>query len=187
MSLGVYVIKPLIAGPLIAGIAQQTSGEGDALVDNLLKQLQTQGWHIRGLATEQGKDVQANKAMSVRDLYTGDIYVISSPLGPESRGCQLNIEALQQTAQVLQTAIQAKPDLIFINRFGTAESKGNGLYHEFVAIAEAGIPLLTLVSEKYLSAWQAFTQDLGVVLPLNEKAILDWVQQIPKNSDPQYR
>lgn len=166
----------------VAAICHQGNSEGDALVNEILRQYQQQGWQIKGLVTEQGKDLKANKAMSVRDLDTGDVYIISQTLGPDARGCRLDLGRLAEAGQVLRKVVQQaeqgqQPNFVFINRYGHGESQGKGFQQEFADIIAAGIPLLTLVAEKYLTHWQEFTGGIGDILPLEREAIMAWLEQ----------
>lgn len=116
--------------------------------------------------------------MQLRDIYTDEIFVISQNLGRNSRGCSLDMGGLAEAGQVLRQALDQQPDLVFINRFGYGEVQGRGLKQEFSELISAGIPLLTLVSEKYLDGWQAFSAGLAHTLPLERAAIEQWLATI---------
>jgi len=75
-------------------------------------------------------------------------------------------------------ALNEHADLVFINRFGFGETQGRGLSQEFSQLISAGIPVLTLVSEKYLEAWQVFSAGLAQTLPLQREAIEQWLASI---------
>lgn len=161
-----------------AAIVHTGDGEGDDLLAELLAECQQQGWRVRGLVTQQGKDPHGVLPMMLRDLDTGETFVISQYLGRDSRGCNLDMGGLADAGKVLRHALNQQPDLVFVNRFGYGETQGRGLSHEFAQLISAGIPLLTLVSEKYLEGWQAFSADLAQTLPLQRKAIEDWLLSI---------
>ncbi len=158
----------------VAAVIHQGNGQGDALLADILAGIQQQGWRVRGLLTEQGKDPRGMVPMQLRDLHSGELFVISQNLGRDARGCQLDPSGLAQASIVLRRALADKPDLVFINRFGYGESQGRGLSQEFALLISAGIPLLTLVSDKYLEAWHAFSAGLAQTLPLEREAIERW-------------
>lgn len=162
----------------VAAIVHQGEGEGDALLANILLRHQQQGWRIRGLTTWQGKDPQGVQPMVLQDLQTNELFVISQELGRESSGCTLDVGALTEAGHVLRRALTEQPDLVFINRFGHGETQGRGLLAEFSQLISAGIPVLTLVSEKYLDGWQAFSAGLARTLPLERLAIEQWLASI---------
>jgi len=68
--------------------------------------------------------------------------------------------------------------LVFVNRFGYSEAQGCGLNQEFAQLISSGIPVLTLVSEKYLDSWQSFSAGMAQILPLERKAIEYWLATI---------
>lgn len=161
-----------------AAVIHSGAGEGDALLEAILTECQQQGWRVRGLVTQQGKDPQGILPMQLRDLNTGKIFSISQELGRNAQGCTLDMGGLVEAGQVLRNALNEQPDLVFINRFGYGEARGRGLSQEFTQLISAGIPVLTLVSEKYLENWQAFSAGLAQTLPLERAAIIRWLTRI---------
>ena len=161
-----------------AAIVHSGDGEGDDLLAELLAECQQQGWRVRGLVTQQGKDPHGVLPMTLRDLDTGETFVISQYLGRNSRGCNLDMGGLADAGKVLRQALNQQPDLVFVNRFGYGETQGRGLSHEFAQLISAGIPLLTLVSEKYLEGWHEFSAGLAQTLPLQREAIEHWLLSI---------
>lgn len=162
----------------VAAIVHSGDGDGDALLGAILAECQQQGWRVRGLETLQGKDPNGVLPMTLRDLNTGETFVISQYLGRDSRGCSLDMGGLADAGKVLRQALHEQPDLVFINRFGYGEAQGRGLSQEFSQLISAGIPVLTLVSDKYLEDWHAFSADLAQTLPLERKAIEQWLLNI---------
>lgn len=166
-----------------AAVVHNGNGEGDALLGEILAQCQQQGWQLRGLVTEQGKDLTSKKPMALRDLHSGEIFVISQYLGRDSRGCSLDMGGLGAAGEVLRRVlVEANagnvPDLVFINRFGHGETQGRGLSQEFAELISAGIPVLTLVSEKYLDGWLQFAAGMAETLPLQRTAIEQWLRSV---------
>ncbi len=161
-----------------AAIVHYGDGEGDDLLADILANCQQQGWRIRGLVTQQGKDPHGVLPMELRDLYSGETFVISQNLGRDSRGCNLDMGGLAGAGKVLRQALDEQPDLVFVNRFGYGETQGRGLSQEFAQLISAGIPVLTLVSEKYLDGWHAFSADLAQTLPLKREVIEQWLASI---------
>jgi len=165
----------------VAAVIHSGAGEGDELLAQVLADQQQQGWRVRGLVTQQGKDPQGVLPMQLRDLHTGETFIISQNLGRDSRGCSLDMGGLAEAGQVLRRALNEQPDLVFVNRFGYGETQGRGLCDEFAQLISAGIPVLTLVSEKYLAGWQQFSAGLAQTLPLERSAIQQWLARIAPN------
>lgn len=161
-----------------AAIVHHGGGQGDALLKSILAECLQQGWRVRGLVTEQGKDPQGILPMQLRDLHTAEVFVISQCLGRDSRGCSLDMGGLAEAGKVLRKALEEQPDLVFVNRFGYGEAQGRGLSQEFTQLISAGIPVLTLVSERYLDDWHEFSAGLAQTLPLERKAIEQWLATI---------
>lgn len=162
----------------VAAVIHSGAGEGDELLSQILAEQQQQGWRVRGLVTQQGKDPQGILPMQLRDLHTGETFIISQHLGRDSRGCSLDMGGLAEAGQVLRRALTEQPDLVFVNRFGYSETQGRGLCEEFAQLISAEIPVLTLVSEKYLDGWQQFSAGLAQTLPLERSAIKQWLASI---------
>ncbi len=161
-----------------AAVIHYGDGEGDDLLASLLAECRQQGWRVRGLITQQGKDPKGVLPMQLRDFYTGEIFVISQKLGRNSRGCSLDMGGLAEAGQVLRRALDEQPDLVFVNRFGYGETQGRGLNQELSQLISAGIPVLTLVSEKYLEGWHAFSAGMAQTLPLEREAIEQWLATV---------
>lgn len=52
-------------------------------------------------------------------------------------------------------------DLLVVNKFAGAEAEGEGLADEMFAALCDGVPVLVLVSARYLAAWDAATDGAG--------------------------
>lgn len=161
-----------------AAIVYFNDDEADALLANLLKEYKQKGWRVRGLVTHQGKDPYGALPMQLRDIHTQEVYLISQELGGNSSGCTLDMAALTEAGKVLRKALEEQPDLVFINRFGQGEAQGRGLSQELIQLISAGIPVLTLVNEKYLADWQNFSDKMATTLPLDVVAIEKWLAEV---------
>ncbi|MFT0213631.1 DUF2478 domain-containing protein [Pseudomonas sp. F1_0610] len=162
----------------LAAVVHAGNGEGDETIQQVIKYCRSKNWRVRGLVTERGKDPLGKLPMLLRDIYTQQIFRISQCLGSESTSCVLDLGGLAQASEVLRRAVREKPDLVIINRFGSAEAEGEGFSQEFGQLISDGIPVLTLINERYLSAWLHFAQDLAYTLPLDFHAIKHWVDKL---------
>ena len=62
------------------------------------------------------------------------------------------------------------------NKFGHAESEGRGLIDEYAQAVAAGIPVISLLQDKYLPQWREFTDGMGTELENGLQGVLDWAQ-----------
>ena len=71
------------------------------------------------------------------------------------------------------------------DRCGGLEAQGGGFVAEIAALAEAGIPLLTIVAPAHLPAWRALTGELGQELPMPQsvQTLHDWFYSLQAPGD----
>lgn len=167
---------------LFAAIVHSDDRKGDSLLQELIRQRMAQGWKIRGLITARGKDPNGQLPMQIADLYRGQTYDISQSLGSGSLSCSLDHSGLATASAVLRDALAEKPDLVVVNRFGPAEAAGRGFHEEMLALMSAAIPLLTLTRAEYAEDWHRFTGDFACILPLENNAIDQWLDALPRTS-----
>lgn len=155
---------------------QKNSAQCLALLWQLVETLQKNNVKIGGLLNRlsaEGK-VDGDTVCSVADDRE---FTILYPLSDTSKACRLDDQALAESSIVIQEAIENRVDLLFISKFGMAEAEGRGLYQEFVQAAANGIPVITVVKERYLPEWNAFTQQSGRQLEPAFQKVLDWVSE----------
>jgi hypothetical protein len=112
-------------------------------------------------------------------LYLDDIGMqrqvcIFEDRGPQARGCRLDTAGLTVAAGWLREAVEARPDVLFVNRFGKHEGEGRGLREEIGMAVAAGIPTVIAVNRQYLPQWRAFAGETFATLPLDAGEIADW-------------
>ena len=115
-------------------------------------------------------------------LYLDDIGMqrqvcIFEDRGPQARGCRLDTAGLTVAAGWLREAIEARPDVLFVNRFGRHEGEGRGLREEIALAVAAGIPIVVAVNRQYLRQWRAFAGETLTPLPLDAGEIADWCRR----------
>lgn len=153
----------------------------DALLLDLARELQSRGLRVRGLCMTypDAKEGQPDCACSMvlLDLATGDTYLVSQPMGRDSKACRGDPQGFARASQVLRRALQEQPDLVICNRFGEMEADGRGFSAELLDLLAEGIPLLTAVNPRYQEAWQRFTGGAAVQPPRRE-GIDAWLASI---------
>jgi hypothetical protein len=82
--------------------------------------------------------------------------------------------ALPQAAAALRAAIEQGPDLLVINRFGSAELSGGGLLGVLIEAAGRDIPVLIAVPAALFPGWLAFTGGVAVRLACRRAGLERW-------------
>lgn len=157
----------------LATIIHTGEGEYDGLLRDFVEELKADGVNVQGLLTKHYKN-----PMIIYDISSNQEFVISQTLGKNSTSCCLDLGKLAGAAFVLRKALEEKPDLVIINRFGTAEAEGGGFIEELQALIGEDIPVLTLTADKYLDAWQTFTGGLAEEVAPNKEALHAWFNKV---------
>jgi hypothetical protein len=110
--------------------------------------------------------------MDVRILPDGAVIRISQNLGPKSRGCQLDPNALEQAVTETNTRL-TNADILIINKFGKHEATGRGFRQTIADAMEADIPVVVGTNGQNLDAFISFTG--GTAEPLSESNLGAWV------------
>ena len=110
----------------------------------------------------------------VRDLMSGETLPIMQDLGAQATGCRVDPSAIAVAARLLERALEAKPDLLVVNRFGRLEAEGGGMLAEIGRAFTDGVPLIICVPKRYLGAWDAFACGLDAKLKPTLAAIDGW-------------
>lgn len=156
-------LLPVASIPIRPGI------DIDALLHAVVCDLRAEGFRLAGfLQARGGGDVRLS------DLAGGGSHGITQRLGPGSHGCKLDPRGLAEAAAVALAALNGRPDLLVIPRFGKAEVEGEGLRAVIARACELQIPVLVAVREASAPAWQDFTGGLARTLPAELGAVLHW-------------
>jgi nucleoside-triphosphatase THEP1 len=133
------------------------------------------GVRVAGLVQERAEDDRCDRHdVRVRDLVSGEILAIMQDLGPEATGCRVDPSAIAIAARLLYRALETRPDLLVVNRFGRLESEGGGVLAEIGTAFAEGVALIVCVPKRYSEAWNAFAAGLDAQLPPSRAAIEDW-------------
>jgi len=92
--------------------------------------------------------------------------------------------AARGIAVALGTAMRQEPDLLVVNRFGSAELSGGGLLGVLVEAAGRDIPVLIAVPEALFPAWLDFTDGLAVRLPCSRSGLERWWHSLGSSRQP---
>lgn len=152
-------------------------GDTDQVFLRLAQTLAARGYRTCGLVqinTERPDDGPCD--MDVQVLPDGPILRISQDLGPHSRGCRLDIGALETAVGLVQATLSTKPDCLIINKFGKQEAEGRGFRPVIADALGEGIPVLVGLNGLNKQAFLEFSDGVAEPLDLAEAAALDWLR-----------
>jgi hypothetical protein len=161
--------------PVLAAIHYERDFDINGVLRTLVKSLQSKGFMVGGVLQESEFLPDGCCArLNIVDIRTGKTERITQDRGLGSRGCKLDPRGLAAISHCIADAIDADVDLVIINKFGRAESEGDGLLSYIADAISAGVPILTTVREPYFAAWSLYHGGLAIELPPKIDAILQW-------------
>ena len=156
--------------PLLTAIKFQRGFNIDAQLTHVCTLLKDNGLTVGGLIQENRcGDVSGVQLVDIRSQQKFDIW---ENRGLHASGCRLDESGL----------LYDRVDLVVINRFGRAESEGQGLRDYIAQAVDAGIPVLTGVREPYIEAWQLFHGGMAHELLATDSTMENWIANIIKIS-----
>lgn len=154
-------------------------GERRGAVDRVLAEvagrLGAQGWRLAGVVQENPEVPGQRCDMDLVLLEGGARVRISQGLGPLAHGCRLDPAGLEAAAGQVAAGLEtAPPELLIVNKFGTAELSGRGFRPVIGRALELGVPVLIGLNRANLDGFDAFAEGLAEPLPPDPAAILAW-------------
>jgi molybdate transport system ATP-binding protein len=151
--------------------------DGGAVLNVALALLMERGVSVGGLRQRVGEKEKGRRAsMWVDHLETGRTVRIDQPRGPGARACVLDPEALAEAAGWLRETVESRPAVIAVNRFGHAESEGDGMRGELADAILSGAVVVLAVRRGLLPDLVGFLGEEPVVLPSDPEAVVAWVE-----------
>jgi hypothetical protein len=161
----------------LAAIAYHRGFDIDCLLVQVCQCLARRGVRLGGLLQiSTGAKGGSASTVHVVDLPTNTAFNNWEDTGACARGCRLHEGDLAAASQAIDKAIADRVDLVFLNRFGRAESLGGGLLSCLASAVAAQLPVLTAVRAPYDLAWAKFHGGLGSELPTDIIATTTWAQ-----------
>lgn len=155
--------------PRIGVVVYDRATRPDAAFRDAVARLRARGLHVGGLL-QDGKDGEDGfggsccTTLQLEDIATGRRVELFENRGAGTRGCRLDPAGLAEASGWLREAIAARPDVLFVNRFGRQEAEGRGLLDDIAAAVLAEIPIVVPVAAALLPQWRAFAGDEWIVL-----------------------
>ncbi len=161
-----------------AAVVFESGEDADAAMAVAVAMLRHAGVRVGGLLQMFGPAIgPCRREMNLLVLASGDWIRLDQPLGLEAQGCTLDGDALARAAQALRAAVQARPDLLVVSRFGKQEALGGGMRAEIAEALLSGIPVLVAVRATLRDEWDRFLDGApSQVLPTCADTIAGWAR-----------
>lgn len=161
--------------PALASVRFGDDDRIDELLETVVRTIKSGGHTVAGHLQRQTPDGPTCCAATfLEDVATGEQQRITQALGPGSRGCRLDPQALAQVSGRLLSSISPRTELLVLNRFGKGEADGHGFRAVIERACDFGVPVLTAVRPTYEPAWTEFTGGFGRFLRCEPDLALDW-------------
>ncbi|MFV1877126.1 DUF2478 domain-containing protein [Nioella sp.] len=156
-------------------------GDVDRVLGRLAETLMARGVDVAGVV-QTNTDCGPSKAcdMDVEVLPAGPVLRISQDLGPESRGCRLNPEALELAVGLVGQRLNGDTRLLVVNKFGKQEAEGRGFREVIGAALAQDIPVVVGLNGLNRDAFEEFCGGMAEALTPELQALLDWFDAAPE-------
>lgn len=163
----------------LAYIMAPGRGDTDLILQGLATDLVAKGVRLAGTVQINTERSDAGPCdMDVKVLPDGPVLRISQDLGAESRGCRLDPAALEAAVGLVSHGLDARTDLLVINKFGKHEAEGRGFRTIIADALSQGIPVLVGVNRLNLQAFSEFAEGLAMELAPTKKDLADWYSKV---------
>lgn len=161
-----------------AYVLSQENGEVNRVLAQFAMQMLDQGVRVVGTTQFDTPRPKTHKCdMDVRILPDGDIIRISQDLGPNSRGCHLDPNALEEA--VVKTAARLDgADMLIINKFGKHEADGRGFRDVIAEAVMRDIPVIVGTNGLNIGAFLDFCGGEAEALAPDLGGLLDWAARL---------
>lgn len=161
-------------------------GTTNALLADIAARQTAMGRIVTGIVQSRAPGDGAHPCdMELACLPNGPRFGIAQDLGRGSRGCRMDLNALETAAEAVSAQIARGADLLIINKFGAQESQGRGFAPVIAQALELGIPVLTVVNPINLHPFLEFAGELAVELAPDATGILTWIAGQTQTPAPQ--
>ncbi len=138
--------------------------------------LRTAGLSVAGLVQFNSFERDPGKCdMAVEELFSGTVLQVSEDRGKEARGCRLDRSKLTEAAGLLLAALEEKPDILVVNKFGKVEAEGEGLRDALAKAVELEVPIVVGVPFRNLDQWRAFVGDMAEECSVDSAQLQRWL------------
>lgn len=134
----------------------------DRYLADLAYKLRDAGVNVGGLVQRNSFVRDKTKCdMEIEEILSGEVLQISEYRGQHAKGCRLDRAMLAKAATLLVRAVEAKPRILVLNKFGKVEAEGGGARDAISAAVQTGIPLIVGVPFRNIDQWRVFAADFS--------------------------
>ncbi len=160
----------------IAYTMSPNRGDTDELLSTLADELATCGIRARGVVQTNIDCPNGGPCdMDVRVLPDGPVIRISQSLGTAARGCRLDPSALETAVGFVDASLDAKTELLIINKFGKHEAEGRGFRDVIANSIMHGMPVLVGLNGLNAKAFEEFSGGTAVFLSPDLDELKRWI------------
>ncbi|CUI58266.1 DUF2478 domain-containing protein [Cognatishimia activa] len=159
----------------IAYTMTEGKGDLDQVLFRFAKAEMARGQNVVGVVQVNTDREDCPKCdMDVEVLPDGPTIRISQDLGPNSQGCRLDPEALEQAVAEVSNRLGTNAALLVINKFGKHEASGRGFRDTIGQAIALGVPVLCGVNGLNKDAFEEFTDGHATFVEPDPDSIADW-------------
>ena len=153
-------------------------GDTDLLLHRLACSLISRGLRPSGTAQINTERPDAGPCdMDVLVLPDGPVIRISQDLGPASKGCRLDPEALEEAVGLVSASLERGADCLIVNKFGKHEAEGRGFRPLIAEALSRDLPVLVGINSLNVNAFEEFAGGMAERLAPKEEVLFDWLHK----------
>ncbi|ALN75575.1 DUF2478 domain-containing protein [Aureimonas sp. AU20] len=156
----------------VAGMLYAPGDDPDTVLAEFMRLLLAEGWDVLGILQRRVADAPS-KSRSVEFVLAPEMEWPEAG-SDEGRYEGRASDRLPELGHRLAGALDRKPDLILLNRFGRAELEGGGLVEILSAALVDIVPIAVAVPIGLRDAWVRSTGGLAVSVRPDAQRLLHW-------------
>ncbi|MGF6860471.1 hypothetical protein ABIE69_001031 [Rhodobacteraceae bacterium MBR-64] len=160
---------------MLGYVTTDRRGTADPLLCDVAARLRGLGWRLAGaVQVNLETDPERPCDMELHVLVGDQVVRISQNLGAHSGGCRLDPAGLEAAVGLVEAALDDRPRLMIVNKFGKQEVDGRGFRPVIGRALVMGVPVLTAVNPDNMPGFAAFAGGMGIALPASVAQVLGW-------------
>lgn len=165
--------------PMLAAVRVADDADVETLMEEIMEALRESGCRLAGFV-QRSIDHHDGRGpylvlVNVRDNQETPLSAPRGyPLSDTSRPCTVDDSVLADFAGRVTRDLDSDVDLLILNRFGRREKEGRGCRDEMAAALARDTPVLCVVRESHVDAWQTFGGDMVCCVEPDLAAVRSW-------------
>lgn len=152
---------PSRAAPITA-IVYRTGARVDTLMEMIATLLSSRGVAVAGfIQVNRERPGRSRCDMVLKEIASTTCVELSEDRGPMARGCMLDVGQLMQATALATAALEARPDVLMVNKYGKTEAEGGGFRPLIADAVSRGTSVIIAVPASNLDSWRCFAGELA--------------------------